>query len=275
MKGEIELPLDRETSWRTVLTLALMQLLGNLAAIPLNASSVNGVTESLFSWFFWTFASILIIWVAVFLSGKVGLGAPIIEGYLPREKRPDWIREVASFTTFGILVTLPLYLSINMGITKTTYPPCWQLVLASIQAGVREEIFSRLLLMSLFIFVGKQLTKDDARPNNRTIWVGTILSAAIFGLAHFDNTPYSPEILVPLLGIFTGNALLGLLFGWLYWRYGLEAAMLSHFLFDAVGSALVVPVYLWGSLVSRITLSLVLILFGIVSLYQLKHNRLT
>jgi membrane protease YdiL (CAAX protease family) len=250
-----------------------MQLLGNIAAIPLNSSSTNGIIEPVTAWIFWTLISIPVIFVATHLSVKVGLGSPIIEDYLPKETRLAWLREVLSYTILIIIVTLPVYLRITSGITQSIYPPYWQLVLASIQAGVREEIFSRLLLMSLFIWVGNRITNNDERPTPNMVWIGIILSAILFGLAHIDNTPYSAELLVPLLSIFAINSFLGVLFGWLYWRYGLEAAMLSHFLFDAFGSAVIIPVYLWGGLVLRVVLSVALILGGIASFYQLKYKR--
>jgi membrane protease YdiL (CAAX protease family) len=273
LRGEVELPMNRETRWRTVFTLVLMQFLGNLAAIPLNYSSVNGFTEPLTDWVLWTLISIPVIWVAVSISAKVGLGTPLIEGYVPKRNRPAWVREVLSFTVICILVTLPLYLLINSGITQSTYPQGWQLVLASVQAGVREEVFSRLLLMSLFVWIWSRIKKEAGRPSPRIVWVGNIFSAIIFGFGHIDNVSTSAELLMPFLGVFGVNAFLGLFFGWLFWRYGLEAAILSHFIFDAFGSAVVIPVYLWSNITLRIILTSALIICGLVSLNLLRCNR--
>jgi hypothetical protein len=36
-----------------------------------------------------------------------------------------------------------------------------------------------------------------------------------------------------------GNGIAGLAFGWLYWKYGLESAMLGHFLADVIVYVLV------------------------------------
>ena len=48
-------------------------------------------------------------------------------------------------------------------------------------------------------------------------------SAVLFGLAHL------PDISVAGLGLVLGNTAAGLLFGWLFWRWGLPYAMLCHF----------------------------------------------
>jgi len=67
------------------------------------------------------------------------------------------------------------------------------------------------------------------------IWIANILAAVLFGLGHLPTT----ALLVPLTPIVIAraivlNGLLGIVFGWLYWKRGLEAAMISHFSADIV-----------------------------------------
>ena len=67
----------------------------------------------------------------------------------------------------------------------------------------------------------------------------------MFGWAHVDDNLSIPGATVEMLAsIISMNAALGILFGWYFWKFGLECAMLTHFLVDAVFSALVVPAYL-------------------------------
>jgi membrane protease YdiL (CAAX protease family) len=255
--------LNRRNRWQVVLLLVFLQFFSNLAAIPLHYNSI-GIYESVSSWMLWTLVSVPVIWLAMYIATKIGLGAPILEGYLAKDMRTVWIRDVASYTILGILAVLPVYILVNSWLPESTYPPGWMLLLASVQAGVREEIFSRLLLMSLFTWVGNQLSGNEGgKPTSRLIWSGNIISAVIFGLAHLDNTPYSDELLLPLIGVFSISAFLGLLFGWLYWRYGIEAAILAHFMFDAIGSVLLIPVFLWGNLFMKAILLSALVICGV------------
>ena len=126
--------------------------------------------------------------------------------------------------------------------------------------------------MSLFVWIGYRFRKEVGRPSPQTIWLGNILSALFFGLGHIDNFSIFAEPSF-FLGVFGINSLLGLFFGWLFWRYGLEAAMLSHFLFDALGSAVMIPVYLWNSLTLRILLTCVLLICGLSSLNVLRRSK--
>jgi hypothetical protein len=59
-------------------------------------------------------------------------------------------------------------------------------------------------------------------------------SAILFGLGHLPATkaivPLTPMIVVR--AVVLKMALPGIAFGWLYWQYGLETAMVAHFSAD-------------------------------------------
>jgi hypothetical protein len=56
-------------------------------------------------------------------------------------------------------------------------------------------------------------------------------AATLFGLAHIGNAPNAPH---PFFRAITLNGLAGIVFGWLYWKRGFEAAVLAHFAADAL-----------------------------------------
>ena len=60
-------------------------------------------------------------------------------------------------------------------------------------------------------------------------WAAVVLVAIVFGLGHLPATslltPLTPLIVTRGLVL---NAVAGVAFGWLFWKYGLEAAMLGH-----------------------------------------------
>jgi membrane protease YdiL (CAAX protease family) len=61
------------------------------------------------------------------------------------------------------------------------------------------------------------------------MWSAILLSALLFGLGHLPVVsalvPLTPVIVLRTVVL---NAVGGLLFGWLFWRRSLEAAMLAH-----------------------------------------------
>lgn len=61
-------------------------------------------------------------------------------------------------------------------------------------------------------------------------WIGIIISSIIFGIGHFPivfQTVAEPSAFL-LLYVLFGNSLGGIIFGWLYWKKGLESAMVAY-----------------------------------------------
>ena len=73
------------------------------------------------------------------------------------------------------------------------------------------------------------------RLSPSVFWTANIIAALLFGLGHLPSAslvmPITPLVVVAAL---TLNGIAGLAFGFLYWRRGLEAAMLAHFTGDFV-----------------------------------------
>jgi membrane protease YdiL (CAAX protease family) len=63
-----------------------------------------------------------------------------------------------------------------------------------------------------------------------------ILSALVFGALHISNIVIlgMPVDAATVSSAVVMNGIIGILFGWLYWRYGLESAMASHFAADVI-----------------------------------------
>jgi hypothetical protein len=147
------------------------------------------------------------------------------------------------------------------------YPQSWRLILASVKAGIVEEIFSQLFLVSLFVWLGSLVSRDvDGRPSRLVFWVSIILAGLLFGWAHVDDRlPIQGATMGALVSIFSLNAALGILFGWFFWKFGLECAMMAHFLIDALFSALIVPAYLSKSLLVWLGVGSALLIAAVIS----------
>ena len=110
--------------------------------------------------------------------------------------------------------------------------PIWQRLLAALYGGIVEEILMRLFLVSLLAWIGMKLTKQRKLSRNIII-TAIVLAAIIFGLGHLPVTAALTKI-TPLIvaRAIILNGVGGIIFGWLYWKKGLESAMIAHFTTD-------------------------------------------
>jgi hypothetical protein len=198
---------------------------------------------------------VLGIFAAIGLSvaGRFGLGLPLLESWLTG--KPGWnlLRKFilpAIITGLIIGVAILLFtqyvftpkleavskqLGLNIPSLFNLTPPAWQGFLASFYGGIVEEILMRLFVLSLLVWLGQFISRTGGvRPSLGVFWVANILAALLFGLGHL---PTIAAVGVPLdafviTSVIVLNGLGGIVFGWFYWTFGLESAMLCHFCGD-------------------------------------------
>lgn len=112
-----------------------------------------------------------------------------------------------------------------------------QLALGNLLVVVEETVFRLVLLFPLLALFGVRHAQREAgvRADWR-VWAAIVLSGALFGLVH---TPDAALLGAPLLqyGIFAlvqKGLFIGTMLGWLCWRFGFEAAVLGHYLTNAI-----------------------------------------
>ena len=93
-------------------------------------------------------------------------------------------------------------------------------------AGITEELVFRVVASTLVAWIVYLVTKRQTAA----IWTGIVVAAVLFGLAHIANLAHVPH---PYLRAITLNGIAGLALGWLYWRRGLEWAIVAHTIADA------------------------------------------
>ena len=104
----------------------------------------------------------------------------------------------------------------------------------SLGAAVAEEVWFRLGLMTLLVWSVTRL-KGDRTPSAAIVWTVIALSALAFAAAHLPQLiSYGAGSGVGIAGTLFGNVLVGTLYGWLFWRRGIIAAMVAHFAVDLV-----------------------------------------
>ena len=112
----------------------------------------------------------------------------------------------------------------------------WKRVLACFYGGIVEELLLRLFLMTLIAWVFWKIgLRKGEQPSQLAFWLAIAFSALLFGVAHLPATAVlwslTPIVITRTLVL---NSLMGIAFGFLYWQWGLEYAMLSHFCADIV-----------------------------------------
>jgi membrane protease YdiL (CAAX protease family) len=86
------------------------------------------------------------------------------------------------------------------------------------------------------VWLGQFISKTTAgKPTAAVIWTANILAAVLFGLGHLPAlvplVPITPLVIARTVVL---NGVLGIALGWLYWKRGLEAAIVSHFSADII-----------------------------------------
>ena len=186
------------------------------------------------------------IFVGLHLARKVGLGLPILEGWLEGREVKSYLKSILGISIgLGILagiliIGLDLLFSsagVPIDLTQASInPPAWQGFLASFYGGINEEVLLRLFVMTLIAWMISRIKRtEEGKPASADMWSAIIIAAVIFGIGHLPAvmaiTTLTPLVIVRTIIL---NAVGGIIFGWLYWKKGLESAMISHFSADIV-----------------------------------------
>jgi membrane protease YdiL (CAAX protease family) len=191
--------------------------------------------------------------LGLLLANRIGLGLPILEARLRGESVADKIRVILPVSVIVGVIAALLIIALELIIfqpalvrelgdsiealnLEATRPAAWKGFLASFYGGIVEEILLRLFLMSLLAWLGSFISKtSEGKPTNIVFWIATILAALVFGLAHLPATatlvPLIPLVVTRAIAL---NGLAGVAFGYLYWKRGLESAMVAHFSADII-----------------------------------------
>jgi hypothetical protein len=263
----VVLPVKRPFHWRVVVALVALYFLGNLAGIPL-LRKTNMPVEPVWQWGVFTLISAFIIALSLLVANRTGLGAPFLEGRLSKEDLPNWLSSGLALTVLMLIVGLPFSLITNRSVDAATYPLGWELLLASFKAGVVEEITTRLFLVSLFVWLGGLFKRDgEGRPRRGVYWAAILIAGMLFGWGHVDARLGNPAATFGDYAlIMVLNSGVGIYFGWLFWKLGLEWAMFAHFAYDAFVSLVLIPIYFLQNAIVWLVLIISLVIMSLTSI---------
>jgi len=179
--------------------------------------------------------------LGMWLAPKVGLGTPLLVAWTTGEPAtPGLLRSLPRSAIWGVMAAvLIIFLDKIFAphlphIPEAANPAVWKGFLASFYGGIDEEILVRFGIMTLLVLgLGKMFRTVEHSPSGVAFWLANIIAAIIFGLAHLPPT----AMLMPLTKIVVLRAVLlngipGVVFGFFYWKRGLESAIISHFASD-------------------------------------------
>jgi membrane protease YdiL (CAAX protease family) len=109
--------------------------------------------------------------------------------------------------------------------------PLWKRLLAGVlYGGITEELIMRLFLVSLVAWLcGRWWRTPGGLPTPGAFWAAIVVVAVLFGLGHLPATSaVTPLTTILVLRALVLNGIAGIVFGYLYWKHGLEAAMIGH-----------------------------------------------
>ena len=186
----------------------------------------------------------IVIFLGLLLSKRVGMGLPILQGVLEGENKTKELKSIL-LPSFGlgiiagiliVLIDIPFNKFIPESLSLKAPVTLWKALLASFYGGIAEEVLLRLFLVSLFVWIIFKIKKDkDGNPTVFGMWLSIILAAVFFGLGHLPATAQVTSLTgIVIVRAVVLNGIGGIIFGWLYWKKGLESAIIAHFSADIV-----------------------------------------
>lgn len=233
-----------------VLSFLLVDLSAMVALfpVPLSEQALN-VTPAL-KWLSLIQPAVLLalaVFVGVVLAPRVGLASPYVESIAAGHPAPSTLRPQLLPAVLGavagsvcILLTATVvrqFVTAEVNDRLGTLGTLLPLPTRLLYGGIVEELLLRWGLMTLIVWIGWRLfQKRQDRPSGITFVAAILLSSLVFAIGHLP-------LAIMLLGeataaivffVIVANSAFGIVAGYLYWKYGLESAIIAHMLVHVV-----------------------------------------
>ncbi len=163
------------------------------------------------------------------LSDKTGLMKP-----MKLEKKPMMITIGMALLIGLILCTDLFYFRNHIPQVAAMYrekPSLAYWIASVLYGGMIEEVIMRLFVMTLIAWiVWKVFFRSESNPPTGVVIAANITAALLFAAGHLPSTMQMFGEITPmiLLRCFLLNGFGGLIFGYLYRRYGIHYSMMAH-----------------------------------------------
>ncbi len=178
------------------------------------------------------------------LASHVGLAAPFFQALVSGQSlwtalRPQLMPALVLGIGGALAIVTAYYFFFRPRLDRQTVDSMEELRMALgpwarlLYGGIVEEVLFRWGVLTLLAWLGTVLFGD---PTPALMWTVIVVSGVLFGLGHLPSYRLAGCQVTPLfLGLMIVlNLWATLICGWLFWQYGLLAAMIAHMLYHLV-----------------------------------------
>ena len=184
---------------------------------------------------------VIAVLTGIALAPKVGLSAPVAEAlaagrpFLPA-LRPQLVPGLlgAVVGTLCIVLTAAIFeplLSPEILERTRAFSRLVPMPTRLLYGGITEELLLRWGFLTLVVWVvWRVLQRRVIKPTKISFVTAILVSSIVFGLGHLPVAlTLLPESgIAVILFVILANSAFGVVAGYLYWKYGLEAAIIAH-----------------------------------------------
>ena len=188
----------------------------------------------------------LAVFAGVLLAAKVGLSAPVAEAVAASGARRGLLASLGPQVGPGVLgsvvgagsvllsaAVFKPFITAESIARISAFTKLLPLPTRFLYGGITEEVLMRWGLMTLLVWGAWRLfQKERSKPGAMCFVLAILVSAFVFGLGHLPVALMllgEPTAAVVLF-VIVANSAFGIVAGYLYWKFGLESAMIAHVL---------------------------------------------
>lgn len=237
-------------NWKLALLLILLGTIGIFSVIPYSLATLGPdslppeVTLSpavimVINAMSQIFMLAVLVFIGVLLLPKTGLKVPLLDALVHGREIPSISKK---WMMLGVVVSFVgslfvIFMDRFVFIPQLALPEqveniaWWKSLLAMFYGGITEELMVRLFGMTLIVWLLALMMRKQADQIPAAVYyIAMFLAAILFGLGHLPATSQLFGALTPLLitRALLLNGILGIWFGYLYFRKGLEYAIVAH-----------------------------------------------
>ena len=180
------------------------------------------------------------IFIGLYLGKRVGMGAPLLESWLDGGIIRGRVVSILKLSLVLGIIVAGLKFFVDRFIFSQFVPSLllqWKQIpfefrwVIPFQQGIGDEISYRLFWMTILIWIIYKIQKpENNQPATLTFWIPILIVSVFSGLSPLF---WGASLLITLQYLFF-SYIGGIVFGWLYWKKGIESAIIAHFLSSMV-----------------------------------------
>lgn len=198
--------------------------------------------------------SFVLSWIGLKLTERTGLTLPLLKTWFAEKKKPVMDRSALKLALIGGAIGSLFLIITDLFLFQPHMPKLgngegavwWKATLAGVlYGGIVEEVLMRLFLMTLIVWLLAFIFKKSRETIPSSLyWIGITLAALLFSAGHLPATEalYGELNNIIIARAFVLNGVLAVFFGYLFWKKGLEYAMIAHMMVHVVTQLVLLPI---------------------------------